>query len=427
MLNTLRNKLQSIRYRCSENCNENKDFDIALFSRVDDIPFEHWNKVVNNEKLPLTIPYLAALEIKPARNMRFHYAIVYKDIVPVAVFYFQEIDFALRQISKNVNVARIGNLLNGLKKLAGISVSGSEGIELRLLVFGNGYATGEYGFHHTKEVAEENLVPLILQAIEKITDEGKKRGKINGILLKDFYKTREKQLALLKNNNFHTFHVQPSMELELKPEWKTFDDYLSALSSKYRVRAKSALKKGIRLLQREFSADEIHQHREKIQELYLNVEQRADFQLTSTGKTYFYDLKIALEEKFIFKAWFLENEMVAFSTLLHGQDCLEANFVGMNYNYNVDNCIYQNILYDDVKIAIERKAKTLYFGRTALEIKSTLGADPREMLLYVKHTNSITNSIVGTFMANLKQPEWIQRRPFRKENESDVKEEKAAA
>ena len=412
MLEAIKKKLQSIRLRCNES-EAQHDFDIALFSTVDDIPFEHWNKVLNKEKLPLTIPYLAAVEVKPARNMSFHYAIVYKEIVPVAVLYFQEFDFSLANISRNVNMARIENVLNGLKKLAGVSVNGSEGVAARLLVFGNTYTTGEYGFHYNSDFPEEKLSDIILQTTEKIIAGQKKSGKINAILLKDFYKTREQQLTGIRNNSFHVFNVQPSMELTIQHEWKTFEDYLAAFSSKYRVRAKSALKKGVRLTQREFTADDISAHYEKIMLLYTNVEEKADFQLVTISKTYFYDLKIALENNFVFKAFFLEDELVAFATLLHGKDCLEANFVGMNYDYNLENCIYQNILYDDVKMAIDRKVKALYFGRTALEIKSTLGAEPLDMFLFVKHNNSITNSILGTVMANLKQAEWIQRRPFK--------------
>ncbi len=420
MFESIKQKLQSIRYRCSESEKKNA-FDIALFRTVDDIPFEHWNKVLNNEKLPLTIPYLAALEVKPARNMTFHYVIVYKDIVPVAVLYFQEFDFSLAQISKNVNVSRIENVLNGLKKLAGISVSGNEGIALRLLTFGNTYATGEFGFHHIADFPQEQLAEVILQATEKIIEGEKKRGKINAVLLKDFYKTKEKQLDEIKKQGFHIFNVQPSMELKISADWNTYEDYLAAFSSKYRVRAKSAHKKSAQVTGRELNADEILQHYEIIQQLYCNVESRADFQMVTIGKDYFYDLKIALEEKFIFKAYFIEGEMMAFSTLLRGHDSLEANFIGLSYEYATEHCLYQNILYDDVKIAIQHKVKTLYFGRTALEIKSTLGAEPHEMLLFVKHNNGITNSIVGSVMANLKQEEWIQRRPFREVDEK-VKE-----
>jgi len=416
LFSSIKSRLQSIKLRCSE-AGEGNAFDIALFSRVEDIPFEQWNKVLNREKLLLTIPYLAALEVKPARNMSFHYAIVYKDIVPVAILYFQEFDFALSDISKNVNVSRIENLFRGLKKLTGISVIGNDGIALRLLVSGNTFTTGEFGFHHTDGFPENQVADIILLAVEKILQGEKKQGRINGVLLKDFYKERGRQMNSFADNNFHTFHVQPSMELIINPEWKTFEDYLNAFSSKYRVRAKSVLKKGVRLVIKELDAEEILKHYKKIQQLYLNVEERADFQLVTIGKNYFYDLKIALENNFIFQAYFLADEMVAFSSLLQWNGSMEANFVGLNYEYNLENCIYQNILYYDVKTAIERKVKKLYFGRTAMEIKSTVGAEPHELLLFVKHNNSITNSIVGSFMANLKQPAWIQRKPFKEAND----------
>ena len=135
----------------------------------------------------------------------------------------------------------------------------------------------------------------------------KKNAKINGLLLKDFYKYKKQLVAAVDNNGFHIFHVQPSMEFKINREWKSFDDYLAAFSSKYRVRAKSALKKGARLTQREFTADDILKNYEKIQKLYLNVEEKADFQLVTIGKTYFYDLKIALENNFIFKPKYIKE------------------------------------------------------------------------------------------------------------------------
>lgn len=422
MFDKIKKKLHSIKTRCSEE-NAGKTFDIALFSKVEDIPFDHWNKVLDNKKVLLSIPYLASLEIKPTRNMRFHYAIIYKEIQPVAILYFQEFDFALKDMSKNVNVSVIESIVKGLKKLSGISVKDDEGISARLLAFGNTFATGEFGFQCVDNFSGEELSEAIAQTTDKIIKSDRKKGKVNAILLKDFYRTRDKQLKAIKDNGYHIFNVQPSMELNIDANWKTFDDYLAAFSSKYRVRAKSALKKGVRLVHKELSADEIMEHYESIQKLYKNVEERADFQLVTVSDNYFFDLKVALEDKFIFKAFFLDNEMVAFSTLFHGNDYLDANFIGMNYDYNLENCIYQNILYDDVKIAIEKRVSVLYYGRTALEIKSTLGAEPHDMYLFVKHTNRITNSILGTIMANLKQQEWIQRRPFK---EVEEKEEELA-
>jgi hypothetical protein len=95
------------------------------------------------------------------------------------------------------------------------------------------------------------------------------------------------------------------------------------------------------------------------------------------------------------------------------QSKLEAHFVGLDYEYNTSKGLYQNMLYDFIRQAIEAKSDTLYLGRTALEIKSTVGAEPDLMSLYVKSANPIYQRIVGPIFGNLKQTDWIQRRPFK--------------
>ncbi|MFT5053265.1 MAG: hypothetical protein ACI9FU_000093 [Granulosicoccus sp.] len=57
-------------------------------------------------------------------------------------------------------------------------------------------------------------------------------------------------------------------------------------------------------------------------------------------------------------------------------------------------------------------------ARTAMEIKSTVGAEPEMHMLMVKSTNSITNSILRPFIKNIKQVDWIQRRPFKFQKET---------
>ncbi len=59
------------------------------------------------------------------------------------------------------------------------------------------------------------------------------------------------------------------------------------------------------------------------------------------------------------------------------------------------------------------KVERLDLTRTALEIKSTVGAEPEIHRLMIKHTNTFTNSIVRRFIKNIKQVEWVQRRPFK--------------
>jgi hypothetical protein len=67
-------------------------------------------------------------------------------------------------------------------------------------------------------------------------------------------------------------------------------------------------------------------------------------------------------------------------------------------------------LLDD---SIKDGAQSIDLARTAMEIKSTIGAEPQNYQLMVKHLNPITNSIVKRFIQNLRPKEWTQRKPFK--------------
>ena len=71
------------------------------------------------------------------------------------------------------------------------------------------------------------------------------------------------------------------------------------------------------------------------------------------------------------------------------------------------------MLYDYVKEAIENSSKKLLLGRTASEIKSTVGAEALELTCYIRHRNPLSNRIIKPFVDFLKPSEWIPRNPFK--------------
>ena len=77
------------------------------------------------------------------------------------------------------------------------------------------------------------------------------------------------------------------------------------------------------------------------------------------------------------------------------------------------NLLYQNILIEFIKDAISINAKKIYYGRTAMEIKSNLGAEPDELIIYLKLNNAITNKLIGPFVPQKPLKNWTQRRPFK--------------
>jgi hypothetical protein len=176
---------------------------------------------------------------------------------------------------------------------------------------------------------------------------------------------------------------------------------------------RNARKRGAALVRQRLSSDEIIQHKERIQELFDDVIKNSTFHLTTLHVDTFARMKDELGDNFIFTAYMLEDNILGFSvTYITGDDC-EAHLVGMDYERNIDLCLYQNMLYDFVEMGIEHDCQRVHMGRTALEIKSTVGAEPEELSFYIRHPNRLYNAFLGLFLSVVPTTEWTQRRPFK--------------
>ncbi|MNY41463.1 hypothetical protein D3C86_1762760 [compost metagenome] len=72
------------------------------------------------------------------------------------------------------------------------------------------------------------------------------------------------------------------------------------------------------------------------------------------------------------------------------------------------------MLFDMTEFGISNQFKRIVFGRTALEIKSTIGAEPVEIFGLIKHNNKAINPFMEKIFTSLNpKVEWIQRKPFK--------------
>ena len=74
------------------------------------------------------------------------------------------------------------------------------------------------------------------------------------------------------------------------------------------------------------------------------------------------------------------------------------------------------MLFDLIREGIDKRVTKVDLSRTAVEIKSTVGAIPHDMYLYLKHNNKLLNRAVETVLGFVKPEEdYIIRSPFREE------------
>lgn len=211
------------------------------------------------------------------------------------------------------------------------------------------------------------------------------------------------------------FPAEPFMKLTLRQEWNTFSDYLSAMSSKYRVRTKKALELSSKLTKRTVNANDLtdaeindcaellkHTLREKT--LVMNKD------LASVIRTF----ASQLSKQFYINLYYLNNSLVGFISYSEENNEITAWHLGYLAHLAKETHIYQKMLYDLVETGIEKQYGCVYFGRTATEIKSTLGAEPIENHFVVFIKNRILRNIVSFYKQKYFKPEpYTTRKPFK--------------
>jgi predicted N-acyltransferase len=167
--------------------------------------------------------------------------------------------------------------------------------------------------------------------------------------------------------------------------WKTFDDYLNALNTKFRTKAKAALKKFEGVETRIWEAADLIENATVVQALYRNVYDRAECAMEPLTTDFLVELKNSLQEKMVIQAFYVSNEIVGYQIALINHKELEAFLVGIDYDANANYSLYSNMLLSFVKMAIDAQCEEIAFGRTAGEIKSSFGAVPVEMRIALRH------------------------------------------
>lgn len=394
------------------------DFAFAVYDSVTMINTDHWNMVVDYGSEFLKLPYLMVMENENPDNMHFHYAIIYQSKIPVAIAYFQVIDFSSESFGSSImqDNEEVSCVITGyLKKhLANHLKRSADKINMRLLICGNAFISGEHGFTCIAGIDKKEAFDALADVIFRISRAEKLRGKIAAVLVKDFYSATRNASDELSEFKYHNFLVEPNMILDI--HWKTFDEYLNAMSKKYRNRSKNIIKKGNEIERKSFSEIEIKENEKRIQQLYNYVHLKAKFRMASLSVNYFAELKRTLGDSFSFVAYYHNEHLIGFKTSFKLSNAIEAHFIGLDYEINKDLDLYQNILSDYVKEAILSNSKQLFLGRTASEIKSTIGAEAHELICYIRHRNPFSNRIIKPFIDYLKPTEWVPRNPFKEIN-----------
>jgi hypothetical protein len=384
-----------------------------FFSSVDKISDEIWRNLDCESNVYFHRSFLKAIEENHPDIIFSYIILIDKDKKPIAFASIQIVDFYIDTIKNDIEI-----LIRKLKNIGRKFHIIPDKKPLKLLICGNTFVSGEHGVFIKQKQDKKLLIKKLAKAILHFSNADKKL-KIDAFLLKDFINESLLITDELKDFNYHPFSVEPNMVLNLDENWQNFDDYLASMKTKFRVKARKAYKQSSAIRIEEVNKEDLVNQLPEITALYKKVASNADFNLGNFNLETYTKLKEKFGENYILKTYWLNHKIVGFISGIINQNSLDAHFVGINYELNREYAIYQRMLYDYIEIAISKKLKTINFGRTASEIKSSVGAEPRDLTMYFRHKKSITNRILKLLLQRIQPTPFQQKFPFKNANNSN--------
>lgn len=386
-----------------------RDFSFSIYHSVNQLSEFQWNNHIPETNILMRHDYLAMIEKSQAGKMQFRYLLVKRSDITIGCIYFQIVKFEGMQL---MNYFPEGDTFF-IRQAKTFSRSILKRLNPQMLVSGNIFMTGENGYYFSNTIDKATRAKLLRKAINRVLQESPS---IKAMLVSDLYEPKSEFDSNFKACGYNEITVESDMSLTIPDEWNNFDDYLNALSSKYRVRAKKVFslcnENGVTC--KEFDYNDIAANEDRLFDLYNKVMANADFKLGSLSKDYFRLQKEQLPHNYHVFAYYHQGEIIGFISAFITGGKMEVHYTGMDHNLCRPLHLYQHMMYDMIKAGIQHQVKRIHFGRTAPEIKSTIGAAPSAMYGYLKHRNPVFNFLVAKpYTARLKPKQYTFRSPFK--------------
>lgn len=387
-------------------CERVPDIRLSLNESLHMVHRKDWNTVAREAGPYLQYDHLLALEDRMGAEMDFRYVIYYNtQNRPIGIACFQVVDLEDRGSTYGDKLCRLGKHL-GSRLL--------EDRRVRCLVAGNVFHAGDHGSHFVEGVSTEQRIATVADTLLRLEKGDPFPTKASALIVKDIVQQPATSLPPEPPKGYHLMRTDVNMVMALDPNWKDLDDYQAVLTAKARTRLKSVLKRSDALHVRPLDAHGIEQRAERLQLLFDNVLARSPFVMGRLNVAVYANWKQQHGDALRFLAYELGNEMVGFSAAFITTDRLDAHYVGLENDHNERHAVYQRMLVDLLKCAMEHGLRQINFGRTAEQAKSNLGAVPEDMYFLVRHRNPVANKLVGPLLRSVEPATFELRDPFKR-------------
>jgi hypothetical protein len=211
-----------------------------------------------------------------------------------------------------------------------------------------------------------------------------------------------------------TIPAEPFMVIYLPNNLASIQDYLQLLSSKYRVRAQKVLKNSSDISSKTLHDLPPNEWIAQCGKLLYHSLQDKTIAIGQNLSQLIHCYQKSLGSNFKVLGYYLDGKIVGFISFIEDDKMIHATHLGIDMQLPLTYSLYQRMMYDLVGYSTENKITFINLGRTATEIKSTIGAVPVENS-FVIFTKSPILHFINKFYTKYihKKPEYILRNPFK--------------
>jgi hypothetical protein len=386
-------------------------FGFAFADRIDYLDAARWDQVVAAQSIFLRRSYLRHVERHGPANIQPRYVLMFRDDTPVAAIAAQIVTVSGDRLH-NDSAEPTGRLKLVKKAVAPARTRAVKQLQENILVAGNLLSWGFHGigFAHGQNPGE--LWPGVADALYRIRRANRIHSQTDFVMVKDITPAQT-ALDVLERWSYRPLETEPNMVLQIDPAWKNYEDYLTALDSKYRKNSKDQLKKLTAAGCVIEPLANVHLHSRRLHQLYNNVIGNADVRLVNVPENYFAGLESAFGQDFTCNVIRRGEDILGFVTVIRDGGTAIGYYIGFDREAAAGIPIYLRLLHSTIAEAIRWRCTRLSLGRTALEPKAAIGAKPESMSVYLRHRVPAMNWLIRAMLGVVPHAEPPERSPFK--------------
>jgi hypothetical protein len=374
-------------------------FGFALADSIDYLDAARWDAVTAGDSLFLSRRYLRVLEDAGPENLRQRYALIFRGREAVAAVAAQSVKLSVARVGKSQRHQRVAAPL--------------ERLEERMLVCGNLLSWGMHGVSFAAGEDAATLWPAVAEAIYRLRRADKLLGDTALVMVKDISDEHAAGASVLKRFSYRALETDPNMVLELSPRWRSYEDYLASLTSKYRKTCRQIDKEALAAGCQVEELKDLAGHAESLHDLYLQTHRNAKFRPVTLPPAFIPTLAARLGDDFRCRVVRRDGQLLGFVTTLRDGETAVGYNIGFDRKANAEIPIYLRLLQAVIDDAIKFGSRRLSLGRTALEPKARLGARPQPMRVWIRHRLPMLNVLVRGLLHTISHDEAPERNPFK--------------